>query len=93
MNLVGGRPEEKGDERIRTWTWEGEGGGDDEGKEASLDALVTRAAGLRNNALTLMLKQRRAAVLRAWARPPPVTSDSIAKGILVGLGKNQTKRV
>jgi hypothetical protein len=80
MVLVGGRPdEEKGDERTRRWWEEGVGGGDDaEGKEASLDALVARAAGLNHNAPALMLKQRRAVVLRASALPPPVTRDSIA---------------
>ena len=71
---VGGRPEEKGDERMRRW-WEGVGGGDEE----SLDALVARAAGLINKP-ALLLKQRSTAVLRARARPPPVTKgDSIAK--------------
>ena len=82
MVLVGGRPEEeKGDERTRTWWWweEGVGGGDDaEGKEASLDELVARAEGLDHNAPALVLKQRRAVVLRASALPPTVTRDSIA---------------
>ncbi len=81
MVLVGGRPdEEKGDERTRWWEEEGVGGGDDaEGKEPSLDALAASAVGLNHNTPALMLKQRRAVVLRASALPPPVTSDSIVR--------------
>ncbi len=77
--MVGGRPEEKGDERTRRWWWEeGVGGGDDaERNEASLDALVVRAAGLRHTTPSLLLKQRSAAVLRARALPPLVTNDSM----------------
>ena len=98
MNLIGGRPEEKGDESMRRWE-EGVGGGDDaEGTEASLDALVARAAGLNHNTPALMLKQRRAVVLRARVLPPPVTTDSIARqleGTWWGLGRegSKTKRV
>ena len=84
MVLVGSRPEENGDERRRTWE-EGVGrGGDDEDerKEASLDALVAeRAAGLSHNAPALMLKQRRAAVLRARAK----------RGRLGRLGREQNE--
>ena len=89
--MVGGRPEEKGDERTRRWWEEGVGGGDDaEGKEASLDALVgVREEGWCHNAPALMLKQRRAPVLRARALPTPVTSDSIVWD--PGLGREQNE--
>ena len=84
---VGGRPEEKGDERMRRWWEEGGGGDDAEGNEASLDTLVARTAGLINNKpVLLLLKQRSAAVLRARALPPLVTNDSMVRGDL-GLGK------
>ena len=98
--MVGGRPdEEKGDERTRRWWWEeeGVGGGDDaEGKEASLNALVARAVGLNHNTPALMLKQRRAVVLRARVLPPPVTTDSIARqleGTWWGLGRGAKRSV
>ena len=63
MVLVGGRPEEKGDERTRTWEERGVvvGGADCEGKgnEAILDD--ERAAGLNHNELlqALMLLKLR----------------------------------
>ena len=78
MILVGGRPEEKWDERMRTWWEEGVGGGDEEGKGDSLDALVVRTAELIDSKPALMLKERSDTVLRDRALPPPMKGDSIA---------------